>query len=112
MSDAVELTEVPKPASAGSRAASGFSLALTAFVAWAVLSGHGALTACAFVGFLGLWFAALPISLVALGIRNGGSPVDADQPGPCSPDSPPSAGRRFTGATARLRFSSAVAHAS
>jgi hypothetical protein len=46
-----------------------FSLALTAFVAWAVLSGHGALAAYAFVGLLGLWFAALPISLVALGIR-------------------------------------------
>lgn len=46
-----------------------FSLALTAFVAWAVLSGHGALAAYAFVGLLGLWFAALPISLVSLGIR-------------------------------------------
>jgi hypothetical protein len=46
-----------------------FSLALTVFVAWAVLSGHGVLAAYAFVGLLGLSFAAVPISLVALGIR-------------------------------------------
>jgi len=48
-----QLARLPRRRRRGAYCALASSLALTAFVAWAVLSGHGVLAAYAFVGLVG-----------------------------------------------------------